>query len=477
MKKAALDINRSDYFCAGPFFKKIFKFALPVALAGILQLLYNTVDIIIIGQFSDSASLAAVTSTNALVNLVVTLFTGFSIGASAAIAQSYGAKDMEKVSRLSHTAMWLGIISGLTVGVIGVTFCRDFLYLMGSPEDVIDMSTEYLTIYFAGMPLNMVYTFGSAILRGAGDTKRPFYYMLFAGITNVGLDIWFVAKLGWNVAGVAIATVAAQGVSAILIVISLKRETSSLNIDAKKLRPSVNELIEIVKLGFPAGMQGAIFALSNVIIQSSVNTFGSPTMAGNGAAQNIESYVWTAMNSVYSAALTFTGQNYGAKKKENFNKILFNCLLLVVIVGLSLGVSAYLLGKPLLSVYSSGADREAVVAIGRGRMMIICTTYFICGIMDVLVGQMRGLGYSTVPMLLSIVCVCALRVLWVFTVFEKFKNLVLLYVSYPVSWTLAVIALVVSYIIIYNKVSKKIDGEIIKPKADAAGTIRATQNQ
>ena len=417
--------------CSGPILKKVLSFALPLMLSGVLQLLFNAADVIVVGRFAGSQSLAAVGSTTALINLLINIFIGLSIGANVLVARYYGAKSEKDVSETVHTAIAISLVSGAILVFLGLFTSRYMLELMGTPEDVIEKSVIYMRIYFAGMPVVMAYNFGSAILRAVGDTKRPLYFLTLAGVVNIVLNLFFVIQLHMDVAGVALATVLSQCVSAGLV---LK-----------------------MKIGLPAGMQGAIFSISNVLIQSSVNSFGSIAMAGNTASANIEGFVYTAMNALYQTNLSFTSQNIGARMYTRVNRILFICLGTVTAVGMALGFLAVIGGTDLLKIYSSDPE---VISYGMLRMSIICTTYFICGWMDTLVGSLRGMGYSVLPMVVSLTGACGLRVIWIFTIFAYHHTLFSLYISYPISWLITAAAHMICYRKIYKKIPKK-DGVIV----------------
>lgn len=434
--------------CSGPLFGKILSFSIPLMLSGILQLLFNAADTIVVGRFAGSTALAAVGSTSALINLLVNLFIGFSVGANVLVARYYGAKDDEGVSETIHSAILLSIICGLVLLIVGVTITKQILIWMGTPEDVLGQASLYLKIYFLGMPVTLLYNFGSSILRAVGDTKRPLYFLAFAGIINVILNLIFVIGFGLGVAGVAIATVASQTVSAGLIIRCLTRMEGACRLDMHKLRLVKERTKRMVQIGLPAGLQGTVFSLSNVLIQSSVNSFGSIAMAGNTAAANIEGFIYIAMNTFHQTAMSFSSQNLGAGKHERIHKVLFICLGMVTAVGLVMGVSAYAAAPYLLSIYSS--DQE-VIGYGILRMSIICTTYFICGIMDTMVGALRGIGYSFMPMVVSLLGACGLRIVWIFTFFTWNRSLESLYISYPISWFITASVHVICYIIVRRK--------------------------
>ena len=436
----------------GPLTTKIIKFTIPVMLTGILQLLFNTADVIVVGRFTGKTALAAVGSTGALINLLVSLFMGLSIGTNVLVARYQGAKDDKAVSETVHTSIALGIVGGLILLIIGVVATRPLLEMMATPEDVIDQSTLYMRILFFGMPLNLILNFGAAILRAIGDTKRPLYYLTIAGVINLFLNIFLVTVFSLGVAGVAIATVISEGVSCGLILLCLKHETGAIRLYFNRIKINPSKCIDIMKIGLPAGLQGCIFSISNVLIQSSVNSFGSTVMAGNTAASNIEGFVYVSMNSLHQTCISFTSQNFGAGKFKRIKKVLINCLVIVAITGLVLGNSAYFFGKYLLSAYNNETE---VISYGLIRLSIISTMYFLCGLMDVMVGAMRGIGYSILPMIVSLVGACGLRIVWIYTVFAKFRTLDILFISYPVTWTITFLSHLVCYYIVTRKYKDK----------------------
>lgn len=441
--------------CNGPLTRKIITYCIPLALSGILQLLYNAADIIVVGRFTGPTALAAVGSTGSLINLIVNLLIGLSVGASVCVANFYGAGREKDVRETVHTAMLISVIGGVIVAVVGMVFAKTFLGWMGSPDDVIDQATLYLRIYFAGMPLTMAYNFASAIFRALGDTKRPLYYLAVSGLVNVILNLIFVIVFKMGVAGVAIATVVAQAVSTTLIILCMIRSHSVIHLQRDMLRIHGDKLKEIVRVGLPAGLQGTIFSISNVLIQSSINSFGSIAIAGNSASSNLEGFMYTSMNSVYQAALSFAGQNMGARKYSRLKKVLCNCLAIVTGIGIGMGAIMYLFRYQLLGIYSSDMD---VINFGIERLELFCLTYFTCGAMDVMVGQMRGMGYSIVPMIVSLVGVCGIRIVWIFTVFKASNSLLTLYMSYPVSWVVTLAVHFGTFLYVYHKVKQRTDG-------------------
>ena len=443
--------------CSGPLMGKLLVFALPVMLSGVLQLLFNAADIVVVGQYAGSDSLAAVGSTGSLVNLLTNIFIGLSVGTNVLTARYYGAGKKRDVEETVHTAILTSVISGLILVVIGMLLAEPLLLAMGSPEDVLKKSALYLRIYFLGMPVMMLYNFGSAILRAIGDTRRPLYFLTIAGVVNVVLNLIFVIGFHMDVAGVAAATVISQCVSAFLIIRCLIREDGACRLELKKLRIKKDKLLGIVRIGLPAGMQGAIFSLSNVMIQSSINSFGSVAMAGNTAGSNIEGFIYTAMNSFYQTSISFTSQNYGARKYDRINRILYCCLLYVALVGIVSGNLVYFLGDRLLRIYSPDPE---VIQYGLRRMSIICTTYALCGIMDTIVGSIRGLGYAVMPMIVSLLGACGFRILWIFTVFASHRTLETLYISYPVSWLITGTAHIVCFLIVRRRLGREAEESV-----------------
>ena len=438
--------------CNGPLLSKILLFSVPLMMSGILQLLFNAADIIVVGRFAGSSALAAVGSTSSLINLLINVFVGLSVGVNVLVAKYYGGQREKDMSETVHTAVLTSLLSGLFLVILGGIAARPLLHLMGTPDDVLDQAVLYMRIYFLGMPVLMVYNFGAAILRAIGDTRRPLYFLFMAGVVNVALNLFFVIGLGMGVDGVGWATVISEHVSALLVLKSLMEAPGALKLNLKELRIHPKKLKRIVKIGLPAGMQGAIFSISNVLIQSSVNSFGSIAMAGNTASANIEGFVYTAMNAVYQTNLSFTSQNLGGRKYSRINRIMYICLAVVTVVGITLGITAVLAGDLLLGIYSSDAQ---VLRYGMLRLEIICGTYFLCGIMDCMVGSLRGLGYSVIPMFVSLTGACGFRVLWVFTVFAAYRSLDVLYLSYPVSWAITAIAHMITFRKIRRKIPRK----------------------
>ncbi len=444
MKAKSYEID----MCSGPLFPKILAFSVPLMLSGILQLLFNAADMIVVGRFAGNTALAAVGANAALINLLTNLFIGFSIGANVLVAQFYGAGKERDMSETVHSAIVLSLLCGGILLVLGILAAPQILILMGTPGDVLGQAVLYIRIYFIGIPVLLLYNFGSSILRAVGDTKRPLYYLLTAGIINVILNLIFVIGLRMGVAGVALATVFSQSVSAALVLRCMMHMEGGCRVELAKLKINRGKMLQIMRIGFPAGLQGTVFSLSNVLIQSSVNSFGSVAVAGNTAGQNIEGFIYMAMNTFHQTALSFSSQNFGAGNYKRIGKVFLECLGLVTFVGLSLGWLAYLFGNQLLGIYSSDPQ---VIEVGLLRMSVICTMYCLCGIMDVTVGELRGIGCSVLPMAVSVLGVCAFRVFWIFTIFQQSRSLWMLYVSYPVSWVLTAAVNMVCFMLVRKK--------------------------
>lgn len=438
--------------CNGPLLGKILIFYIPLMLSGVLQLLFNAADIVVVGRFAGSDALAAVGSTSSLINLLVNFFIGLSVGANVLVARYYGAGQKKELSEIVHTAVLTSIVSGFVLIFLGICLSAPALRLMDTPENVIDQSVLYMRIYFLGMPFMMAYNFGSAILRAVGDTRRPLYYLLIAGVVNVVLNLIFVICFSWGVAGVAAATSISQIISSALVIRCLIKTDAVYKLNIKELRVNKDKLIKMAQIGLPAGLQSSLFSISNVLIQSSVNSFGSIAMAGNTAASNIEGFIYTAMNAFYQTAISFIGQNYGAQKFKRIGKIAGICVGCVFLIGLIMGNAAYLVSGTILKIYSTEAE---VITYGMLRMSIICVTYCLCGVMDVMVGVLRGMGYSIMPMLVSLTGACLFRVAWIFTVFKHFGTLESIYISYPISWTLTFMVHLICFVVVYRKLLKK----------------------
>lgn len=440
--------------CTGSIWKKILLFSVPLMFSSILQLLFNAADIIVVGRFAGDNSLAAVGSTSSLINLLTNLFIGLSIGANVLVARFYGAKQEKELGETIHTAMLVSVISGIVLAIVGVIGAPVILSWMQTPENVLPLATTYLRVYFLGMPAMMIYNFGSAIMRATGDTKRPLYFLSAAGVVNIILNLFFVIVLKLDVFGVGLATTISQVISAILILRCMTRETGVTRLEISKLKIHPDKFLRILQIGLPAGFQGILFSLANVFIQSSVNGFGETVVAGNSAASNIEGFVYVSMNAFYQAAISFVSQNVGASRYERVNKIVLTAELCVLVTGLVGGNAVVLFGRPLLGLYT-GSSR--VIDAGMTRLAMICTTYALCGMMDVMVGALRGLGYSVMPMIVSLIGACGLRIVWLATVFrmEAFHRIEMVYITYPISWLLTFLTHVLCYVIVRKKLKKK----------------------
>ena len=440
--------------CSGPILRKMLMFALPLMLSSILQLLFNAADIVVVGKFAGDNSLAAVGSNTALINLLTNLFIGLSIGANVVAARHYGAKAWDDLCRTVHTAMLLSMLSGALLLVLGVIGAEQMLIWMQTPEEVLPLATVYLRIYFLGMISTMVYNFGSALLRAVGDTKRPLYFLLCAGVINVILNLLFVIGFQMDVMGVAIATVISETVSALLVLRCLVKEKGGIHLELRAMRIDRKKMLQILRIGLPAGFQGVVFALSNVVIQSSVNIFGNIVVAGNSAAANLEGFVYMAMNAFYQTTLSFVSQNYGAGKQKRINRIVLLGEACVIVTGTLLGNMVVFFGNDLLQIYSNNPE---VIAAGMVRLHYISMIYALCGIMDVMVGALRGIGYSIMPMIVSIVGVCVLRLIWLATVFQipEFHKIETVYLSYPVTWILTSLVYIVFFVWIRIRSARK----------------------
>ncbi|WP_415967955.1 MATE family efflux transporter [Emergencia timonensis] len=438
----------------GPVLKKMLMFSLPLMCSSILQLLFNAADIIVVGRFAGDNSLAAVGSNTSLITLMTNLFIGLSIGANVTVAKYYGAKRERELKDTVHTAMTLSIISGILLTILGLIGARQVLLWMKAPEEVMDLAATYLRVYFLGMTGMMVYNFGSAILRAVGDTRRPLYYLAFSGVINVVLNLFFVIVLKMDVAGVGMATAISQWVSAILIFRCLTKVDSGIRVVPRDLRIHKDKLAAIFQIGLPAGVQGVIFSLTNVLIQASVNSFGAIIVAGNSAAANLEGFIYFAMNAFYQATISFTSQNVGARRIKRIDKVITRGELCVVAVGLGLGLLTVTFGRTLLSIYSPS---DAVIDAGMERLKIIAMTYALCGAMDVLVGSLRGMGCSVTPMLVSLVGVCGIRIIWLATIFQipKFHTMNMLFLTYPLTWILTLTAHVITFLIVRKRLREQ----------------------
>ena len=434
--------------CTGSLPKKMIRFAFPLILSSLLQLMFNAVDLVVVGQFVNDDAVGAVGSTGALINLIINLFMGLSVGTNVLTARYVGSGRDEDASETVHTSIVISILCGILLAFVGIIFARPMLVLMGSPNGVIEQATLYLRIYFLGMPIMMLYNFGSAILRAIGDTKRSLYYLTFSGVINVLMNLLFVIVLKRGVDGVAWGTVISQLLAAVLILRNLYRSEHCCRLIPSKLRISASKVKGIAQIGIPAGIQSCIFSASNVLIQSSINSFGNAAISGSAAAANIEGFVYVSMNAFHHTVLSFTGQNYGAGRYDRVRKTLFWGLIFVTVVGGVLGNLVVLLRVPLLNLYISG---EEALSFGFTRIFMINTLYFLCGTMDVVVGSLRGMGFSLIPMFVSLAGVCGFRVIWIFTYFRAHHTLSILLVSYPISWLVTFAAHLLVYFLVARR--------------------------
>ena len=447
MKKSKYEID----MCNGTIMDKLISFSLPLMLSSILQLMFNAVDIIVVGRFSGSQALAAVGSTTALISTFINLFIGISLGTNVLAARYYATGREREMSETVHTSIMLALISGIGMAVVGVLFARGALELMGTPEDVIRLSTIYMRIYFLGMPFFMLYNYGAAILRAVGDTKRPLIFLIISGCTNAALNLLLVIVFRLGVAGVAIGTVVSQLLSCILVLRCLCLSEGSYQLNLSRLAIKFEYLKPIFQVGIPAGIQSVVINFSNALLQSSVNSFGSIAMAGYTAANNVLGFLYASVNAVTQACMSFTSQNYGAGKYKRMDRVLLDCLILSVGIAGVLGGGAYLFGDRLMRVYTQDAS---VIASGLEILAITTVPYFLCGIMDLFPGALRGMGYSAVPMVLSVIGTVGVRILWIYVLFPQHRSLYFLFVSYPASWLLTILMQVVCFYFVRKKCLK-----------------------
>lgn len=444
-KRFSLDMTN------GPFLKKILIFSVPLMLTGLLQLAYNTADVVVVGRFVGKEALAAVGSTGSLVNLFLNVFLGLSMGSGVTVARHIGERDDKKIHKCVHTAISLSLVCGVFVGILGFFGSSVMLRLMNAPEDVIDLASLYLKIYFLGSPGLLAYNFGASIVRSTGDTKRPLYILTFAGLVNVVLNLVLIIVFKLGVSGVAIATIVSQYISAVLIFVNLTKMPNACRLMFGKLRFYKDELKSILRLGLPAGIQNSLFSVSNVIIQSTVNSFGSVAMAGIAAGSNYDSYVYTCTNAIAQTTMTFSSQNMGAKKYSNIGRIYRHCIIITIIIGVAMGGVGCIFGDFIVSLFS---DDPEVVAIGADRLLLVMPFYFFCSLMDVAASQIRGMGKSFEPMIVSLLGACGIRIFWIFFILPLDKTLTNLYWAYPVSWAVTFFAQFIMYFVIKNKMKR-----------------------
>ena len=437
--------------CNGTIMDKLISFALPLMISGMLQLMFNAVDIIVVGRFTGSQALAAVGSTTALICTFTNLFIGVSLGANVLAARFYASGKTKEMSETVHTAILLALISGIAMSIIGILCARESLVLIATPDDIIGQAALYLRIYFLGMPFFMLYNYGAAILRAVGDTKRPLMYLIAAGTANAVLDLILVIIFKMGVAGVAIGTITSQFISCVLVIRCLCKTDAIYKLYISKLRIKKYYLIQILKVGLPAGIQSTVINFSNVLLQSSVNSFGEIAMAGYTAANNILGFLYVSVNSVTQACMSFTSQNYGVRKFKRMDKVLANCAILSIIVSVVIGGGSYLLGHQILGIYTK---QEDVIQCGMEILSISTIPYFLCGLMDMIPGSMRGVGYSAVPMLLSIIGTVGTRLVWIYGVVPEHRSLYVLFMSYPVSWGLTIVMQAICLVFVRRKIRK-----------------------
>ena len=466
LKKVFSGRKDSD-LTTGPFVSKIIRFAVPVMLTNLFQLLFNAADLVVVGRTCGDHYLGAVGATSALIHLLVYFFIGFSVGTGVVVAQGLGARDDEAVHRAVHTAIPTAAICGVLLSVAGIIGARQFLVWMGTPEDILPLSTLYLRIYLLGTAPFLIYNYGAAVLRAAGDTSTPMLILVASGVLNVGMNLIFVLVFGMTVDGVALATVLSQAASGVLVMLALMRREDACRLRLRKLRIHKKSLAGILRIGLPAGLQSSLFSISNVIIQSSVNTFGSVVLSGNTAGANLEGFVYVCLTSFYHAVMNFVGQNLGARKLHNVKKCIRICTAGTTVLGLVLGVLVNVFARQLLSIYLSGAPEEAYRA-GMDRLLILCMPYAVCGIMDVMTGTLRGAGYSLQPMFITVIGTCGIRLFWAFVLFrfEAFHSLRSLFLSYPVSWTLTAAAEFVCILLLWPRIKARAEAPRLTNRAE-----------
>lgn len=458
MDEGAIELSKNKYeidMCNGTIMDKLVSFAIPLMVSGILQLMFNAVDIIVVGRFSGSQALAAVGSTTALINVFTNLFIGVSLGANVLAARFYAAGKAKEMSETVHTSVTLALVSGVAMAAVGLVFSRWELEVMGTPADVIDQSTLYMRIYFLGMPFFMLYNYGAAILRAVGDTRRPLMFLVVAGVTNAVLNMILVIVFHLGVAGVAIATIISQLISCILVLRCLYMTDSSYQLRFSRLCMKKFYLVQIFQVGIPAGVQSTVINISNALLQSSVNSFGSTAMAGYTAANNILGFLYASVNAVTQACMSFTSQNYGVGKYKRMDRVLLDCGILSFVIALVLGCGSYMFGGEILKIYTENPE---VIRCGVEILSITTVPYFLCGIMDLFPGALRGMGHSGVPMILSIIGTVGTRIVWIFWIFPQHRSLYTLFISYPASWFITIVLQVVCFVFVRRTVHGQLKG-------------------
>ncbi len=441
--------------CSGPLMPKLISFSLPLMLSSLLQLLFNAADLIVVGRFAGSNCLAAVGATTALINIFINFFIGLALGANVCAARYYASGEHKKMSAVVHTAVFTALISGIIILILGQVLARPALRLLDTPDEIIDMSVRYMRIYFMGSPFFMLYNFGAAILRAVGDTKRPMLFLVIAGIVNAGLNIFLVVVFHLDVDGVAIATVISQLISCVLVILVLLRSPEAYRLHFSKLGIDKNLLVKIVEIGIPAGLQSTVINVSNAMLQSSVNSFGQNAMAGYTAANNIFGFLYAGANAITQGCMSFTSQNLGAGKYSRMKKVLLNCLILETVVCVAMGILIRIFGNGIVGIYASSPQ---VIEYGIDILSLTAITYFLCGYMDCIPGALRGMGYSVVPMVLSIIGTVGVRIIWIYGFFPNHRDIKFLFLSYPLSWIATIIMQSICYLVIIKRFPSKNNG-------------------
>ncbi|MBO5668564.1 MAG: MATE family efflux transporter [Lentisphaeria bacterium] len=426
--------SRESYevdMCHGPLVRQMIRFSIPLMISGMLQLLFHAADLIVIGRFSSHEALAAIGATGSLTSLLVNVFIGLSVGTNVLVARYLGEKNRKETSRTVHTAVMSSFAGGIFLAIFGIMAARPVLSWMSTPPEILDKAVLYMSIYFAGMPVIMFYNFGSAIMQAFGDTTRPFYFLLLAGVINVLLNLFFVIVFHWDVAGVAAATVISQAVSAVLVLRVLKDMRGPCRVKWQALCVKWKNLREILWIGVPAGFQSSCFSISNVLIQSSLNTFGSAAMAGNIAWSSVENFGHSAINAVAQTVISFVSRNYGGRQYDRIKKVIRYALAGSCCIVFLWSVPMLIFSGPVLSIFNTNAE---VIRWGILRAYCVVPFFFIAAVMQVNTGAMRGLGHSVEPSLISIFCICILRIIWLFTIFRWHPTMTVLLIGYPVTW-------------------------------------------
>lgn len=465
LKEEVLLRNKRVTILSGNLFTNILLYSLPIIASGMLQLLFNVVGLMFAGRFSGDSAVAAIGATSQIINLLVNFIIGLSVGASVTLSKYFGAKDHENIHRTVHTAMLVSIVGGIVLMVLGIVFSKQILLAMDTPAEIVSLSDRYIKMIYIGLPALMIYNFGAGLICATGDSKRPLYFLSLAGVLNIVLNYIFVALLPCGVMGVGLATILSQYLSAVLVVSYLRKADGALRFDYQQMKLYPNILRMMMMVGLPAGFQSVIFSISNLVIQSSINSFGMLVVAGNTAANSIENFVYRAMNAIYQAMMTFYGQNLGAKHYDRLHQILLNCIVIVFFIGLVLGQGAYLFGDQLLRMFTSDPD---IISYGLIRLSLIGSLYFLYGILEVFIGGLRVLGYSIISTLIAFFGVCVLRIAWIYTIFKEHPTLQNLFLSFPVSWTITCIVIIACYIIVSHSVLKKLKSDAHNAIADGA---------